>query len=287
MTARMVRCRGTAARRRGPGSRELSSRRAARPSIPSTSTRGAVNSIANGKPSSLRQIATTGEALASVSAKSSIIAVTRSTKSCTAGKGDASLTVRPGDGSGLLSGPRRRARSPGILSGWAGRGWESRGRGSRGGGLFACRSNEIVAAPHNRGDVTIVALAVAERTPQSADLDLQICVVHERCWPDPGDQLLLTDHPAGLLTTLPVHSTRAVRMSKARPPSRTGLSPSSRRRRAATRRDGPNEIAASSMAPSLGSHSFYQFYPTRPETRRAAPEALFVAAKRADRHDRV
>ncbi len=85
--------------------------------MPSTSTRGAANSIANGKPSSRRQIATTSGALASVSAKSSTIAVTRSTNSCTAGKAAASVAVSPGDGSGLSSGPRRCTRSPGTPSG--------------------------------------------------------------------------------------------------------------------------------------------------------------------------
>ena len=98
MTARIVRCRGIAARRGAPNSGKLSSRRAARPSTPSTSTRGAANSIASGKPSSLRQISTTSGAFASVSAKSSTIAVTRSTNSCTAGKAAASAAVSLDDG---------------------------------------------------------------------------------------------------------------------------------------------------------------------------------------------
>ena len=100
----MVRCRGMAARRVRPNSRKLSSRRAARPSTPSTSTRGAANSIASGKPSSLRQISTTAGAFASVSAKSSTIAVARSTNSCTAGKAAASAAVSLDDGCGLPSG---------------------------------------------------------------------------------------------------------------------------------------------------------------------------------------
>ena len=65
------------------------------------------NSIANGKPSSLRQISTAGRADVSVSAKSSMIAVTRSTNSCTAGKAEASAAVRSGRWLRLLSGPRR------------------------------------------------------------------------------------------------------------------------------------------------------------------------------------
>jgi hypothetical protein len=46
-------------RRRAPHTGRLSSRRAARPSTPSASTPGAANSIASGRPSSLRQIAAT------------------------------------------------------------------------------------------------------------------------------------------------------------------------------------------------------------------------------------
>ena len=98
-----------AARRCVPNSRKLASRRAAKASTPSASTHGAANSIANGKPSSHRQIAATSEALASVSAKSSTIAVTRSTKSRTAEKAAASLAVSPGDGSGLPSSEAVRA----------------------------------------------------------------------------------------------------------------------------------------------------------------------------------
>ena len=117
MTARIVRCRGVAVRRGAPNSGRLSFRRAARPSTPSTSTRGAANSIASGKPSSLRQISTTSGAFASVSAKSSTIAVTRSTNSCTAGKAAASAAVSLDDGCGLLRGPRRYSRSPATPSG--------------------------------------------------------------------------------------------------------------------------------------------------------------------------
>src|SRR5216683_1861098 len=113
----MVRCLGVAVRRRAPNSGSLSSRRAARPSTPSTATRDAANSIASGKPSSFRQISTTGGVFASVSAKSSTIAVTRSTNNCTAGKTVASAAVSLGDGGGQLSGPRWHSRSPATPSG--------------------------------------------------------------------------------------------------------------------------------------------------------------------------
>ncbi len=112
----MVWCLGVAVRRRAPNSRGLSSRRAARASTPSTATRDAANSIASGKPSSFRQISTTSGAFASVSAKSSAIAVTRSTNSCTAGKAAASAAVSPDDGCGLARGPRWYWRSPGTAS---------------------------------------------------------------------------------------------------------------------------------------------------------------------------
>src|SRR5438270_5359379 len=51
-------------------------------------------------------------AFASVSAKSSTIAVTRSTNSCTAGLTAASAAVSPDEVGGLPSGPRRCERSP-------------------------------------------------------------------------------------------------------------------------------------------------------------------------------
>ena len=95
----------------------MSSRRAARPSTPSTSTRAAANSIASGRPSSLRQISTTGLAFASVSVKSSTIAVTRSTNNCTAGELATSVAVSFDDGCGLPSGPRRYSLSPATRSG--------------------------------------------------------------------------------------------------------------------------------------------------------------------------
>jgi hypothetical protein len=50
---------------------------------------------------------------------------------------------------------------------------------------------------------------------------------------------------SSLLTSSPVRSTKATRMSKARLPSRTGFSPSSRSRRVGSRRKGPNAIACS------------------------------------------
>jgi len=53
-----------------PNSRRLSSRWSARPSTPSTATRGAANSIASGKPSSLRQISTTSGGVCHRSARS-------------------------------------------------------------------------------------------------------------------------------------------------------------------------------------------------------------------------
>jgi hypothetical protein len=63
--------------------------------------------------------------------------------------------------------------------------------------LFAYRCDEIVAPSNNRGDVAIVALPVAERTTQSADLDFEIRFFHERCWLGSGDQLLLADNLPG------------------------------------------------------------------------------------------
>jgi hypothetical protein len=50
---------------------------------------------------------------------------------------------------------------------------------------------------------------------------------------------------SSLLTGSPARSTKATRMSKARLPSRTGFSPSSRSRRVGNRRKGPNAIARS------------------------------------------
>ena len=102
---------------------------------------------ANGRPSSLRQIPTTSRidagvcrrhgcrsldgkaateyaesleelgAFASVSTKSSTIAVTRSTNNCTAGKTATSAAVSFPDGCGLLSGPSRYSLSPATPSG--------------------------------------------------------------------------------------------------------------------------------------------------------------------------
>jgi hypothetical protein len=54
---------------------------------------------------------------------------------------------------------------------------------------------------------------------------------------------------SSLLITCPARSVRAVRMSNARLPSRTGLSPSSNKRRVANSRYGPNEMAGSPMGP--------------------------------------
>jgi hypothetical protein len=56
-------------------------------------------------------------------------------------------------------------------------------------------------------------------------------------------------------------------MSNARPPSRTGLSPSSRSRCAASSRYGPNEIACSFMRRSQGSPHSIQFYSARARAR--------------------
>jgi len=107
----MVRCRGIAVRWRTSSSCRLSFRWLARPSRPTIAPRGAANSIASGKPSSLRQISTTSAVFASVSANSSRLAVTRSTKSCTAGKVIASAAVRFDDSCGLPRGSSRYSRS--------------------------------------------------------------------------------------------------------------------------------------------------------------------------------
>jgi hypothetical protein len=63
--------------------------------------------------------------------------------------------------------------------------------------IFAYRRDEIVAPSYNGDDVAVVALSVAESTTQSADLEFQIRFFHERCWPGPGNQLLLADHLTG------------------------------------------------------------------------------------------
>jgi hypothetical protein len=80
-------------------------------------TRGAANSIASGNPSSLRQISATSEAFASVSAKSSTTAVTRSTNNCTAGNIAASAAVSVDASCGLSRAPRRCSRSPATRKG--------------------------------------------------------------------------------------------------------------------------------------------------------------------------
>jgi hypothetical protein len=76
-----------------------------------------------------------------------------------------------------------------------------RPRGCRGQGgpwqrISAYRRDEIVALSYSGGDVTIVALSVAEGTTQSVDLDLQIRFFDERRWPGSGNQFLLADHLA-------------------------------------------------------------------------------------------
>jgi hypothetical protein len=75
----------------------------------------------------------------------------------------------------------------------------------------------------NGDDVAAPALAVAEGAAQDTHLNLKIRFFDVHFRPGSGDQLLLADQLAGL-------STKATRMSKARLPSLTGLSPSSSRR---------------------------------------------------------
>jgi hypothetical protein len=41
-------------------------------------------------------------------------------------------------------------------------------------------------------------LANTEGTAQRTDLDLEIALLDEDLWPDPGDQLFLRNHPAGI-----------------------------------------------------------------------------------------
>jgi hypothetical protein len=68
--------------------------------------------------------------------------------------------------------------------------------------------------------VPVPGAAVTQRPPQRADLQLEVALLDDRRRLGPGDQFLFADHLAGT-------PTRAARMSKARLPSRTGLSPSS------------------------------------------------------------
>src|SRR3954453_6438867 len=75
---------------------------------------------------------------------------------------------------------------------------------------------------------------------------------------------------SALPTTSPARSTRAARMSKARLPSRTGLSPPTGGRRAARGRNGPNEIAC----PSMGRVPGHPVYPKLLEGARARPPPL-------------
>src|SRR4029077_17962785 len=63
----------------------------------------------------------------------------------------------------------------------------------------ADRDDEFVAATGNRDDVAVAALAVAQGTAQRRDLDLEVAFLDEDLRPDPGDQLFLRNHPAGVV----------------------------------------------------------------------------------------
>ena len=117
--------------------------------------------------------------------------------------------------------------------------------------LGADRRDEIVAPSGNGDDVAMAALAVAEGAAQGADLNLQVRFFDKGC----GQARAIS---SSLPTTSPARSTRAARMSKARLPSRTGLSPSSSSRCAERSRNGPNEIARPSMELPVGFISFYR-----------------------------
>ena len=59
------------------------------------------------------------------------------------------------------------------------------------------RCDKAVAAPRNVGDVALAALAIAERAPQSGNVDLEIALFHEDVGPDAVEQLLLAQNLAG------------------------------------------------------------------------------------------
>jgi len=121
--------------------------------------------------------------------------------------------------------------------------------------LYTDRRDEIVTPSHNGGDVAIVALSVAEGTTQRADWIFRFASSTNVL----GQARAIS---SSLLTTSPARSTRAVRISNARLPSRTGLSPSSRRRCAARSRYGPKETSTA-QPPEFT--LFYPFYLRRPE----------------------
>ena len=98
------RSRGPPVRRSRRSSSRASSRRRSR------STRAAASSIASGRPSSLRQIAATAGALASVSAKSGRTACARSTKSATASLAATASQPAVTSGYARVAAPGRRAR---------------------------------------------------------------------------------------------------------------------------------------------------------------------------------
>jgi len=89
-------------------------------------------------------------------------------------------------------------------------------------------------------------LAIAEGAAQRADLDLQVRIFDEGLRPGSGNQLLLADNLAGTFD-------QDGQMSKARPPSRTGVSPSRSSRCVGRSRNGSNEIGGWSPAIADGS----------------------------------
>ena len=63
--------------------------------------------------------------------------------------------------------------------------------------LEADRGDEIVASSWNGDDVAMIALAIAERAAQGADLDLKIRFFDKGFWPGSGHQFRLPDNLAG------------------------------------------------------------------------------------------
>src|SRR5258706_383899 len=268
----MVRCRGSAVRRPAVNSGRLWSRPAARPSTPSTATRGAANSIASGKPSSLRHVLTTNGAFASVSAKSSTTAVTRSTNNWTAGKAAASPAVSVADASGLPSGPRRYWRSPKTPSGSRLVATILMSEVPLSTAAASVATASITCSQLSSSSSIRLFLSAATRVgsgssvPISKPSKVAIAVGTRRgsasdarsTSQTPCSWLAMTRSATARATVVlpmppPARSTRGAKMSKARLPSRTGLSPSSKSRCAASSRYGPNTTARS--PPAVGSGS--------------------------------
>jgi hypothetical protein len=79
-------------------------------------------------------------------------------------------------------------------------------------------SDKAVAAPGDGRDISNAGVAVAQRPAQRTDLELKIAFLDNGTGPSAGDQL-------SLLTTSPRRSIKAIRMSSARLPRRTGALP--------------------------------------------------------------